>query len=432
MPVLDLAMRIGDHLLASGMSANDVVVQMLRVSRAYGLGGVHVDLTYTSITVTHHRGTRRAPLTVTRVVQPLVVDYTKVRDLDRLLADIESGLDVTAATEEYERISFQPPPYPRWVSGLGAGGIAAGVSLTFSASWLMPLLAFLAAAGMEWVLSLLHRQRVPPFFSQALVAGGMTLVAAGVHQLALREWGPFDGVDPTLIVVGGIVMLLAGVMIVGAVQDAIDQFYVTASARVLEVVMRTAGIVAGIVVALNFLESQGVAFEILNSPVSTAPVWAQFAGAGLISFSYAVYSFADVVTTALTTVIGLLGWAVYLGLANSAGSSEMVSNTVAALLVGALAMLAVRRTHAPGFGLESGALLPLVPGLTLLNGLLQLIATDADNPAIVAGGRTLLVGVLVALGIAAGATLGTYFGRPVDEQLRRMRRRVRVPGRVVR
>lgn len=432
MPVLDLAMRIGDHLLASGMSANDVVVQMLRVTRAYGLGGVHVDLTYTSITVTHHRGARRAPLTVSRVVQPVVVDYTKVRDLDRLLADIESGLDIDLATVAYDGISFQAPPYPRWVSALGAGGIAAGVSLTFSTSWLMPLLAFLAAAGMERVLTLLHRRRVPPFFSQALVAGGMTLLAAGVHQLSLRGWGPFDGVDPTLIVVGGIVMLLAGVMIVGAVQDAIDQFYVTASARVMEVVMRTAGIVAGIVVALNFLESQGVAFEILNDPVSTAPLWAQFAGAGLISFSYALYSFADVVTTALTTVIGLLGWGVYLGLANSAGSSEVVSNAVAALLVGALAMLAVRHTHAPGFGLESGALLPLVPGLTLLNGLLEMIATDADNPAIVAGGRTLLVGVLVALGIAAGATLGTYLGRPVDEQLRRLRRRVKVPGRVVR
>ncbi len=257
MPVLDLAMRIGDHLLASGMSANDVVVEMLRVTRAYGLSGVHVDLTYTSITVTHHRGPTRAPLTVGRVVQPLVVDYTKVRDLDRLLRRIEEGLDVSAATAEYERISFQPPPYPRWVSTLGAGGIAAGVTLTFSTSWLLLVLAFLAAAGMDRVLLTLHRHRVPPFFSQAAVAGGMTLVAAGVHQVAERGWAPLDDVDPTLIVVAGIVMLLAGVMIVGAVQDAIDQFYLTASARVMEVVMRTAGIVAGILVALSFLEARG-------------------------------------------------------------------------------------------------------------------------------------------------------------------------------
>jgi uncharacterized membrane protein YjjP (DUF1212 family) len=225
-------------------------------------------------------------------------------------------------------------------------------------------------------------------------------------------------------------MLLAGVMIVGAVQDAIDQFYVTASARVMEVVMRTAGIVAGILVALDFLDSQGVAFEILQSPISTAPVWAQYAGAGLISLSFAVYCFADLVTTALTTTIGLLGWSVYLTLASSS-VSEVVANTAAALVVGALAMIAVRGTNAPGFGMESGALLPLVPGLTLLNGLLRMVAGDPANPAIVAGGRTLFIGLLVALGIAAGATLGTYLGRPVDEQLRRLRKRVKVAGRVV-
>jgi uncharacterized membrane protein YjjP (DUF1212 family) len=430
MPVLDLAMRIGDHLLASGMSANDVVVQMLRVSRAYGLAGVHVDLTYTSITVTHHRGPTRAPLTVSRVVQPLVVDYTKVRDLDRLLAAIEDGLPIHEATAAYDRISYQPPPYPRWVSGLGAGGIAAGVTLTFSTSLLMMVISFLAAVTMDRVLMWLYRRRVPPFFGQAVVAGGMTLVAAGVSELSRIGWLPVDGLDPTLIVVGGIVMLLAGVMIVGAVQDAIDQFYVTASARVMEVVMRTAGIVAGILVALDFLDSQGVAFEILQSPISTAPVWAQYAGAGLISLSFAVYCFADLVTTALTTTIGLLGWSVYLTLASSS-VSEVVANTAAALVVGALAMIAVRGTNAPGFGMESGALLPLVPGLTLLNGLLRMVDGDPANPAIVAGGRTLFIGLLVALGIAAGATLGTYLGRPVDEQLRRLRKRVKVAGRVV-
>ncbi len=94
--------------------------------------------------------------------------------------------------------------------------------------------------------------------------------------------------------------------------------------------------------------------------------------------------------------------------------------------------MAVRATHAPGFGMESGALLPLVPGLTLLNGLLRMMGADPGNPAIVAGGRTLFVGLLVALGIAAGATLGTYLGRPVDSQLRRLRRRVKVAGRAVR
>ena len=60
-----------------------------------------------------------------------------------------------------------------------------------------------------------------------------------------------------------------------------------------------------------------------------------------------------------------------------------------------------------------------------------MVGQGGDNPAIVAGGRTLFVGILVALGIAAGATLGTYLGRPVNDQVRRLRRRVKAAGRVV-
>ena len=430
MPVLDLTMRIGDHLLASGMSANDVVVQMLRVTRAFGITGVHVDLTYTSILVTHHRGPAKAPLTVARIVQPLVVDYTKVRDIDRLLGRIERGLGIEEAEAEYEAISRARPPYPRWFAALGSGGIAAGATLTFSTSPVLVAISFLAAVTMDRLLDVLNRRRVPPFFSQALVAGLMTMIAAGVAQLGRIGWEPFQGIDPTLIVVGGIVMLLAGVMIVGAVQDAIDQFYVTASARMLEVLMRTAGIVAGILVALDVLDTWGVGFEIVNTSSSTAPLWAQYAGAGVIAMSFAVYSFADLGTIALTTSVALCGWSFYIALAD-ASVSEIAANTVGALVVGFLATIIVRTTSAPGFGMEMGGLLPLVPGLTLLNGLLRMVGEGSENPAIVAGGKTLFVGVLVAFGIAAGATLGTYLGRPVDEQVRRLRRRVKSAGRIV-
>jgi uncharacterized membrane protein YjjP (DUF1212 family) len=424
MPVLDLAMSIGERLLVSGMSANDVVVQMLRVTRAYGLSSVHVDLTYTSIGVTHHRGPTRRPLSMVRIVQPVVVDYSKAREISRLLTRIEAGLGIAEARAAYDEIFWAPPPYSRRIALLGSGGIAAGVSLTFSTSWLLALIAFAAATAAESLLRWLHARRVPPFFAQATVAGGITMIAAGVHQLGRRGVPMFEDMDPTLIVVGGIVMLLAGVMIVGAVQDAIDQFYVTASARLLEVVMRTGGIVAGILVAVRVLDVWNISFLVVNTPGSSAPLWAQFVGAGLISLSFAVYCFADVATAALTALVGLVGYATYAALVD-AGTSEIVANTTAALAVGGLATLLVRGTDAPGFGMESGALLPLVPGLALLNGLLEMTGGDPANPAIVAGGRSLFLALLVALGIAAGATLGTYLGRPVNDQLRRLRRRVK-------
>lgn len=54
--VIDLALRVGEAMLATGASAADTVATVLRLSQAYGVGSVHVDITYTSITVSIHRG----------------------------------------------------------------------------------------------------------------------------------------------------------------------------------------------------------------------------------------------------------------------------------------------------------------------------------------------------------------------------------------
>jgi uncharacterized membrane protein YjjB (DUF3815 family) len=85
--------------------------------------------------------------------------------------------------------------------------------------------------------------------------------------------------------------------------------------------------------------------------------------------------------------------------------------------------LLIRRSSIPGFALVSAAILPLVPGLSLYNGLLQLVGTSPGSGNIAEGIATLLLSASVALGIAAGATLGTYLGRPIVGQLRRIRRR---------
>ena len=147
--------------------------------------------------------------------------------------------------------------------------------------------------------------------------------------------------------------------------------------------------------------------------------------------SFAIYCYADLGTIALTTSVGLVGWSFYVALADAGVLRDRRPTPTGALVVGFCATIIVRTTNAPGFGMESGGLLPLVPGLTLLNGLLRMVGQGSDNPAIVAGGKTLFVGILVALGIAAGATLGTYLGRPVNEQVRRLRRRVKAAGRIV-
>ena len=76
---LDLAVQIAGCLLSAGMSANDVVVVALRITRSYGLRRVHFDVTYTSIAASYYPAPGVPPVTCIRTVQPDVIDYTQVR-----------------------------------------------------------------------------------------------------------------------------------------------------------------------------------------------------------------------------------------------------------------------------------------------------------------------------------------------------------------
>jgi uncharacterized membrane protein YjjP (DUF1212 family) len=417
---LDLALQIGGLLLAAGMSANDVTLVVLRITRIYGMQRVHVDVTYTSITASYYPAPGEPAVTGVRTIHPDVIDYGQVRALERLSIEIGRGLPLPEATTILRTVRAARPRYPWWVSMLGNAAVGIGVVLLFTTSWQVLVITLLSGCLLDRLLDLLGRLRVPPFFSQCAGAAMMTLIAGGASAAGRSGVKLLGGVDPTMIVVGGIVILVAGMTVVGAMQDAIDQFYVTASARLLEVTIMTAGIVVGIVLVLELMSGLGMPILISPSPVGLGPLGAQFLGAAVICAGFALWAYADLATLGLAVAMGVLGWSGYTAAA-ALGVGEIAANAVGALSAALVATLAIRRSSIPGFALISAALLPLVPGLSLYNGLLLLVGTpEQRNPA--AGAGTLFLAVGVALGIASGATLGTYLGRPISNQLRRIRR----------
>ncbi len=290
--VLRLAMHMGDTLLAAGMSANDVVVLMLRTTGAYRLRRVHIDVTYTSITATYYPVPEGIPVTAMRVVQGGVVDYSLVQALNRLAERISRGLPIGEAIYAYERLRDAPRPYPEWVATAASAGVAAAASLMLTSSWKIPPITFVTGFLVARVLAFLHGRRFPAFFQQVAAAALVTLVAAAMSAAAARGVQFFVGVDPTSVVVGGIIMLVAGMMFVGAAQDAIDEFYVTASARVFEVLMRTAGIVFGIVATLYVTRRLGIPVAVFAEPVVLGPLAAQYVGATLACAMFALSCYA--------------------------------------------------------------------------------------------------------------------------------------------
>jgi len=414
---LELAIRVGDLLQSSGQSANDSVVVMRRICHAYGLRRVHVDITSNAIVASYYPGKGRGPLTAMRTVEPAPPDLTKTAKLNHLVSDIRAGEPLASAIERFDAIRAAAPPYPRWVGALGNSAIGMAVQLLYTVNPVVLLIALLTGIALNRLQAFMARFSMPPFFQQ--MAGGWLIVAvtAAVSWAGrLDVTAIFHGLNPTLIAVGGIVQLVAGMKFVAAGQDAIDGFYVTATARVLQVLMLTAGLVAGLVSGLTLAARLGVFVYISPDPIAHGPLAAQFAGVVAAAVCWSVGGFAEWRTILLTGGGAALAW---LGVTTtqSALGGVITADFVAALAAAFVTTMLVRRTTMPGFAVVNGAMLPLVPGMRVYNGLIQLVGTNAVPPSPSDGAGTLMVAAGVALAIAAGASLGMFIGRPVGDRL---------------
>ena len=355
------------------------------------------------------------------MVRPGDVDYSRIRSLVTLCSEIEKGLSFADAQVEFEWLWLPGHRYPEWVATAGNAGVGAGVVLLFTTSWQVIVVTFVMGCLVDRTLAWLLSRGVPPFFRQFAGAVLVTMIAAGIARAGAAGLGFAAEINPALLVTGGIVMLVVGAVIVGAAQDAIDQFYVTASARVFEVVMRTTGIAAGIVAAIRLASVLGLPLPVSAHPVSHGPLAGQFAGATLAAAFFALYAYSDLVTIAIAAATGFTGWGIF-ALFGYVGAGEAAASAAGAMVAALAATIVTRRTHVPAFGLISAAILPLVPGLLLYDGLLQVIGTPTRSAAPALGAATLLAALGTALSIAAGTSLGTFLGRPLVDRVRRVGR----------
>jgi uncharacterized membrane protein YjjP (DUF1212 family) len=422
---LDLAMRIGESMFAVGASAHEVTLAITRVARAYGLQNVHVDVTYTSITLSYHRGGEGWPHTLLRVVRVSAPDHTKLQRLQALLVDVDEGMDLDDARTAFRVIRRVPFRYRQPVVVVARALLAVGASILAGGSAAIVLLTFVAALGAAATQSGLARLRVPSFFSQIAGSFVTTVVAVVVSALAAAGVEPFAGVQPSIIVAAGIVLMLSGLTVVGAAQDAIDGFALTAAGRILDVTLQTLGLVVGILAGLELGSVLGFRMTLPDGPPPLGPLPNQVAGAVIVAVAVALFNGAGARVLAVSAVLGsvaALGHVVAL----TSDLHEAAASGFAALLASFVGVLVAHKLHVPSVAVTTAAIVPLVPGGAVFYGLLGMVHAD---PASAGGGASSLVlAASVGVGLAADASLGIYLGTPVRATLAsvaRSRARVR-------
>lgn len=417
--VLDLVLRVGEGMIATGAPVADVTSALLRLAATYGVTNCEVDITFISIAASIDRDDD--PITKMRVINVRTSDYSRLAELFAMVADAAAGrLSLEQAHARLDRVLRAPHPYQRWVVTLALGLMAAGVAALLGGGWQVALVAAVTTGIIDRALRVLRRWGLPYLFQQATGAAIATLVAiALLWGQDIFGWDR-DLLPPSLVVASGIVVLLAGMQLVGAAEDAIAGYPLTAAAKAFEVALYTTGLVIGIGFVLDVGQRLGVPLYI-GDVFGNAPTGlVQVVCGAVIAGSWAVASYTQPRNAAIITVVGAI----------AAGSTHVIDQLwlgpagaafFGALVVGLIAGVVGDRGRLPSFVVSVCGVTPMLPGLSIYAAMFAFIESSD-----IFGGATMGIRALsVGLALAAGVTLGEFCASPLRTEMDRWERRVR-------
>lgn len=414
--VLDLVLRAGDALVATGAPVAEVTAALLKLADGFGVRALQIDITFISITASIDR--EDEPITGMRVIAVRTSDYSRLADLYALVDDAAAGhMDLAEAHRRLTRIVEAPHPYRRWIVTLALAAMAAGVAVLLNGGWPVALAAGVTTGIIDRTLRRLRAFGLPSFFQQ--VAGAA--IATTVALVLLWGHDQFDWesslLPPSLIVASGIVVLLAGLSLVGAAEDAISGYPLTAAARSFEVALHTIGLVVGIGVTLDIGRRLGAPLRITDPSTLSTPAVLQILAGAIIAGAWAVASYARPRTVIPVAVSGASAVGVYVAL-SAAGAGSATGAFGAALVVGFASGFAADRLGVQQHVVSVSGITPLLPGLAIYRAMFTLV----DTNGIVEGGAMLLAALAIGLALAAGVTLGEFLATPLRKMDRWQRR----------
>jgi len=394
-----LALRVGTLLLGGGAPTEDVEAAVFAVGASLGLVDFEVETTYTTIVISVSPSSDHPGLSDMRVIRSRSLHYARVAAAHRLVLGLVDGSvrpdELPELLAEVERLRR---PFQKWMVVVASGVLSSAIAVKLGGGSQTALLAFVTASITGILGIRLATRRAPAFFTNIVLALIATLVAVGVSQ---TDWK----VKASLVVVGGIIALLPGMSLVVAAQEAIGSFSVTAAARMVELFVATIGIVVGVLLGLQLADRLDVRLQVtVGTDNGVKELTVAMIAAGVAALAAAVTYQSP---RRLAFTVGLVG-ALGVGLDEAARTiidSPGAAVVLPAVVIGFVGKLIGARLYVPTILVTVPAIVPLLPGLAVYQGLLSLTQGEPLK------GITFLVGAIsIAVGLAGGVLLGQLIG----------------------
>ncbi|WP_298801987.1 threonine/serine exporter family protein [uncultured Pseudokineococcus sp.] len=425
---VDLLLRLAVLLLRSGSGTAEVESSVVAAAVALGLSEQHLDLdiTYSSITVAYAPADAPAVVRL-QVVRSTGTEYARLSAAHALVLDLVEGrLERADVAVRLAEVESSPRPYRRWMVQVAWGLLAVAVVARLGGGPLALLTGFVMALAVDAGARAMSRAGAPAFFTVgagAFIAGSLssllTLAAEALPPSLAGQVPP-----SALVVASGIVVLLPGGTFVAAVEDALRGFPVTAAARLVTVLMTTAAVLGGVVLALDVARRAGVpgvdpdaVGAAVGGALTPLPVVlvSTALGAGAAAVAYRTPP-----RLLLVTAVAAAAGQVALLAASDPGGPRALGTLVAALVVGAVGRVAALRRRATPLAVVVPGTIMLLPGLTIYTALVELTGGTVISGLVLLGQAG-----AIALAIGAGASLGDSVAAPVERGLDQASRRRR-------
>jgi uncharacterized membrane protein YjjP (DUF1212 family) len=386
-------MRVAVRMLANGAQTGDVEAAIGRVARAFGILRVQAAVSFSMITISRYTGDDEPPTTLLHLVRDRTTDFTRLAAVSDVVRRVGSGdLDLVTAESEVDRLDDVQPPYGRVLTFAAPGLSAAGSTLMFGGNLLEALATLAIGLVVQPALAALDRSGLPPFFRLAISAAGSAILVALLVGLGLE-------INGGLVLTGSLLRFLPGYALVSGFRDLIDGSVVSGTARLAEALLLAAAVAGGTILSLVVASSAGVTLHIV---VAGAEAWSLpvSAAASILAVgAYAVRLGVPRRAMVQAATVGSVSWLLYRATTSPVGLLDVgVATLAVTIFVGVLGRLLASRFGAPAALWVVPAILPLLPGLQLVQAMLAETNLARVDGLLAAAGTAFVIGTGVAMG----------------------------------
>jgi uncharacterized membrane protein YjjP (DUF1212 family) len=413
-PDTALAMRFvaeaGKQMLEASPSVSEVLDRLRAFLPVVGLQGAMIDANLSTLTLSYWEPDMAFPVTTMRDVRASEPRLERMAETVSLLERVErKEIELAPAYEQLQTLA-QAPRMRRRLSHTAILVSVVGWVLFLNGIDLVTVLVALLAMTLTFpVNSVVGKLRLPlisgTFAAAVILAAVPNLLAAAGVTLSIAA-----------AVVGGLFIYLPGRAFVTAVIDSLANAPVSAITRAFEALLTAGALALGVVVGGEIGAGLGVEIE---ADFTSAPLWISVLASAVGVLGIAVAWGMPRARVIPTVVIGAVGWLIVAVPSREGSVSSSLIYLAAATFVGFACLTSARMQGGTASVYTGVAILPLVPGFSIYQGMLAL-ATGVGDAA-----GPLKDAAVISLCIAGGVAIGLSLGRNAFSLVTWLRSKVR-------